>query len=97
MTLSSAQIVAPVVGKPMTGIYAFRFAGLDNNGIPMFYDAEDNAVYGMDLSSRDIDALEFMGKELTVAKIYDYVTTNQMSKMEANDLLNYFIESSTVF
>ena len=49
----------------------------------------------MDLLNQD--ALEFMGKELTVAKIYDYVTTNQMSKMEANDLLNYFIESSTVF
>lgn len=41
------------------------------------------------------DALEFMGEELTVGKIYDYVTTNQMSKAEAIDLLTYFIENST--
>ena len=41
------------------------------------------------------DALEFMGKDLTVGKIYDYVTSNQMSKEEAIDLLTYFIENST--
>jgi len=41
------------------------------------------------------DALEFMEKELTVGKIYDYVTTNQMSKAEAIDLLTYFLENST--
>ena len=40
------------------------------------------------------DALEFMEKELTVGKIYDYVTSNQMSKAEATDLLAYFIENS---
>lgn len=81
MTLSSAQIVAPVVGKPMTGIYAFRFAGLDNNGIPMFYDAEDNAVYGMDLSSRDIDALEFMGSR---EPIYSGGLTNSFTYKDFN-------------
>jgi len=40
------------------------------------------------------DALEIMEKELTVGKIYDYVTSNQMSKAEATDLLAYFIENS---
>ena len=40
------------------------------------------------------DTLEYMGKELTVGKIYDYVTSNQMSKTEAIDLLTYFIENS---
>ncbi len=38
------------------------------------------------------DALDFMDKDITVAKIYDYVTTNQMTKLEAIELLNYFLE-----
>ncbi|MFX1385535.1 MAG: AN1-type zinc finger domain-containing protein [Promethearchaeota archaeon] len=40
------------------------------------------------------DALDFMSGELTVAKIYNYVTTKSMPKSEAIDLLNYFIENS---
>ena len=40
------------------------------------------------------DALDYMSKELTVAKIYDYVTTKSMTKSEAIELLNYFIENS---
>lgn len=40
------------------------------------------------------DALEFMSGELTVAKIYDYVTTKSITKPEAIELLNYFIENS---
>lgn len=40
------------------------------------------------------DALDFINKDLTVAKIYEYVTTNQMNKLEATELLNYFIENS---
>jgi len=39
------------------------------------------------------DALEFMNKELTVAKIYEYVTANQMNKPEAVELLSYFLEN----
>lgn len=41
-----------------------------------------------------IDALDFMNKDLTVAKVYDYVTTNQMSKSEAVEMLNYFLENN---
>lgn len=40
------------------------------------------------------DTLEYMSKGLTVGKIYDYVTTKQMTKSEAIELLNYFIENS---
>jgi len=40
------------------------------------------------------DALEFMSGELTVAKIYDYVTTKSMTKSEAVELLKFFIENS---
>lgn len=40
------------------------------------------------------DTLEYMSKELTVGKIYDYVTAKSMTKSEAIELLNYFIENS---
>ncbi|MFX1327824.1 MAG: AN1-type zinc finger domain-containing protein [Promethearchaeota archaeon] len=40
------------------------------------------------------DTLDYLSKELTVAKIYDYVTTKSMTKSEAIELLSYFIENS---
>jgi HEAT repeat protein len=35
-----------------------------------------------------------MDKGLTVAKIYDYVTTKKLNKNEALELLNFFIENN---
>jgi hypothetical protein len=46
----------------------------------------DNLIYQ--------DALEFINKEITVAKIYEYVTTSQMTKTEAVELLAYFLENN---
>ncbi|MHA2009728.1 MAG: AN1-type zinc finger domain-containing protein [Promethearchaeota archaeon] len=40
------------------------------------------------------DALNFMDKNLTVAKIYEYVTTKQMNNVEAIELLNFILENS---
>lgn len=40
------------------------------------------------------DALDFMNKELTVARIYEYVTTKQMNDEDAIELLNYLLENS---
>lgn len=40
------------------------------------------------------DALDFMDKSLSVAKIYEFVTTNQMNDLEATDLLTHFLEDS---
>jgi hypothetical protein len=40
------------------------------------------------------DALDFIDKDLSVAKIYEYVTTNQMNEMEATELLTHFLEVS---
>jgi len=40
------------------------------------------------------DALDFMDKDLSVAKIYEFVTTNQMNDMKATELLTHFIEDS---
>ena len=35
-----------------------------------------------------------MNKDLDIAKVYDYVTSNQMGKTEAIEMLNYFLEES---
>ncbi|UCC19899.1 MAG: hypothetical protein JSV62_01075 [Promethearchaeota archaeon] len=40
------------------------------------------------------DALEYLNKELTVAKIYEYLTTKQIPKSEAVNLLCYLMENS---
>ncbi len=40
------------------------------------------------------DALEYASKDLTVARIYDYVTTKQMTKSQAIELLSYFLENN---
>ena len=40
------------------------------------------------------DALDFMDKDLTVAKIYNFVTTRQMSENDATELLSHFLENS---
>jgi hypothetical protein len=40
------------------------------------------------------DALDYIKKDLSVAEVYELVTTNQMNKMVASDLLAYFLETS---
>jgi hypothetical protein len=40
------------------------------------------------------DALDFIEKDLSVAKIYEFVTTKQMDDMEATELLAHFLEIS---
>lgn len=40
------------------------------------------------------DALDLMDKDLTVAKIYEFVTTRQMNNQEATELLTHFLETS---
>ncbi|MHA2038446.1 MAG: AN1-type zinc finger domain-containing protein [Promethearchaeota archaeon] len=40
------------------------------------------------------DALDFIEKDLSVAKIYEFVTTKQMNEMEATEVLAHFLEMS---
>lgn len=40
------------------------------------------------------DALKFINKDLTVAKIYEYVSSKKLKKDEATDLLNYIIQNN---
>ncbi|KKN30326.1 hypothetical protein LCGC14_0835210 [marine sediment metagenome] len=61
------------------------------------FDLKKSSEFEESLNRWDIlyqDALDFMSQELTVAKIYEYVTTKHMNDEEAIELLNYILESS---
>lgn len=67
----------------------------ENHDCP--FDLRKSSEIEESLSRFDVlyeDALDFMNKDLTVAKIYDYVTTKQMNNLEATELLAYLIENS---
>ena len=54
----SNYAASAVVGKPINGLWSYRYAGLNKEGRAQFYDAEDNKVLtGMS----DIDALTYSG------------------------------------
>lgn len=67
----------------------------ENHDCP--FDLRKSSEFEESLNSLNIlyqDALDFINKDLTVAKIYEYVTTNQMNNLEATELLTYFIENN---
>ena len=67
----------------------------ENHDCP--FDLMKSSEFEESLNSLNIlyqDALDFINKDLTVAKIYEYVTTNQMNNLEATELLTYFIENN---
>jgi TonB-linked SusC/RagA family outer membrane protein len=52
---------AALEGRPVNGLYAFRFAGLNNQGVPQFYDENDETTLIIDQFSRDIEMLVYEG------------------------------------
>ncbi|WP_159025622.1 SusC/RagA family TonB-linked outer membrane protein [Aquimarina sp. Aq78] len=44
---------APYTGREISALYSVRFAGLNEFGIPTFFDADNNRVTNIDLQSRD--------------------------------------------
>lgn len=61
------------------------------------FDLKPKKICNIDLRKSNIiyqDALEFMSEGLTVAKIYEYVTTKRLKETEALNLLNLIIENS---
>ena len=59
-----------MVGKPLYGIYAYKWAGLNENGDPQVYDAENNVTSG---PARDYHALVYCG---TTVPIHNASLTN---------------------
>jgi len=83
--------------------YRCTFCGMlfcKNHRLPENHDCPFDLIQKLKIdnnSKSDLiyrDALEFMNKDLDVAKVYDYVTTKKLNKNEATDLLNFFIENS---
>jgi TonB-linked SusC/RagA family outer membrane protein len=58
---------AALEGRPVNGLYAFRFAGLNNEGVPQFYDENDETTLIIDQFSRDIEMLVYEGPRDPVA------------------------------
>ncbi|WP_127130866.1 SusC/RagA family TonB-linked outer membrane protein [Pseudoflavitalea rhizosphaerae] len=59
--LATVGTGAAAVGKPVNGLYSFRFAGLDADGLPLFYNAKDNPTYQISKYSRDLNMLRYEG------------------------------------
>jgi TonB-linked SusC/RagA family outer membrane protein len=52
---------APVLGDAVRGIYSTRFAGLDNKGIPTFYDRNDEKVRYLNVQTSDYSDFTYSG------------------------------------
>ncbi|WP_175991982.1 SusC/RagA family TonB-linked outer membrane protein [Sphingobacterium sp. CZ-UAM] len=63
-SLNLTEITRPngygMEGKPLEGLYAYRFAKLNSLGRPMFYRG-DNVVDGIISSDRDVSLIQYMG------------------------------------
>lgn len=58
---------AALKGKPVNGLYSFRFAGLNSDGEPQFYDKNGNKTLIIDQFSRDVGMLKYEGPRDPVA------------------------------
>ena len=58
---------AALEGRPVNGVYSFRFAGLNNQGVPQFYNENDETTLIIDQFSRDIEMLVYEGPRDPVA------------------------------
>jgi len=59
--LATVGTGAAAVGKPVSGLYSFRFAGLNADGLPLFYNGKDNPTYQISKYSRDLNMLRYEG------------------------------------
>lgn len=58
---ASAAEGFPLMGKPVTGLYSFRFRGLNENGLAEYYDAAGKTVLGFPETNRDLTNLVYQG------------------------------------
>lgn len=57
----TSSVGAPVLGKPVRGLYSIPFAGLNSEGIPEFYNAEGEVVSDINLQSKATEFLKYEG------------------------------------
>ncbi|WP_461640491.1 SusC/RagA family TonB-linked outer membrane protein [Labilibaculum euxinus] len=58
---ASSVFGVPVLGDAVRGIYSSRFAGLDNKGIPTFYDRNDEKVHYLNVQTDDYSDFVYSG------------------------------------
>ncbi|MGY0426418.1 MAG: TonB-dependent receptor domain-containing protein, partial [Polaribacter sp.] len=51
----------PFQGKPLSGLYSYKFAGLDANGLAQYFDSKGGKVYGFNSSDKDYKTIEYQG------------------------------------
>lgn len=51
----------PVLEGPVRGIYSARFAGLDHQGVPTFFDRDENIVRRLDVQTDDYSDFAYSG------------------------------------
>ncbi|TAJ15514.1 SusC/RagA family TonB-linked outer membrane protein [Marinilabiliaceae bacterium JC017] len=51
----------PVLDGPVRGVYSSRFAGLDDHGVPQFYDRDNNKVHYLNVQTDDFADFKFEG------------------------------------
>lgn len=61
-TLTLAGGSTPIVGLPLDYLFAYRWAGLDNQGQSLIYDRKGNKVNSNDLSTLTGNDLKYMGR-----------------------------------
>lgn len=53
----------PIAGKPISRVYAYKYAGLDDNGQPLIYNENDELVSWINFDGNK-DALKYMGSSI---------------------------------
>lgn len=51
----------PVLDGPVKGVYSSRFAGLDTNGVPTFYNRDDEKVHYLNVQTDDYSDFTYSG------------------------------------
>lgn len=68
-TVSQATVAEGIamVGKPVRGLYSFKFAGLNSEGLPEFYDENGEKTMSINRFSRDLGSIKYEGPREPVA------------------------------
>jgi HEAT repeat protein len=66
----------------------------ENHNCPFDLIQKTHSENGLKINLIYSNALKFLNKDLTVGKIYDYVSSKKLNKNDATELLNYFIENN---
>ncbi|MCY4418654.1 MAG: hypothetical protein OXB93_02270, partial [Cytophagales bacterium] len=68
--------VLAIEGLPLNPLYSVRYSGLNERGVPLFFDEEDEERLAIDLTSNDLDVLTYHGPQ---DPVYDGGLTNTFS------------------